>query len=237
MGTVDPTMNRKWALGLVVVAVAGCGGSSSSPSVSPTAPRVRALNDILDATSVSVDVSGTKLLDKRPFSFASTYVAIAAGSKAVTFKDGPSGASLLAVPVTLENSKFYDAMGLGSVAKGIHVAFLTDDHVTVAGTTKVRVVNGLEDNASVDVYVTLPGTADLTGLTPNETGLAFADGASPYLSVTPGSYTVWITPAGVPGTLLVGNNETFADATNVTLIAVKTPSGLQIQEIGDQPAF
>jgi len=76
------------------------------------------------------------------------------------------------------------------------------------GTSQIRGVDAIANQGTnVDVYVT-PGSSNNPTLVAANLisvasgGLAFGT-ATAYKSVTPGQYTVTITPAGVPGTVLV----------------------------------
>ena len=211
-----------------------CGGSVSI-SNTPTG-RVRALNDFVDVSRVSANASGTPLLRSQAFGFSSLFIAVKSGTQPISFFDASSNALLASRTVQVSESSFYDAVGLGSAAKGRHVLFMQADQTTLPGQTKVRIVNGDEDDTSLDIYITPGGTTDLTGRTPQETAVQYADDTAAYLSEAPGSYTIWFTPPGKPATLLVGANETFVAGTNLTLLLLKGPAGLTVQQLQDSGA-
>lgn len=211
-----------------------CGGSISVSNT--TTGRVRALNDFVDVSRVSANVSGTPLLRSQPFGFTSLFVAVKSGTQSLNFFDSASNALLASRTVDVSESLFFDGVGLGSAGKGRHILFMPADQTTLPGQTKVRIVNGDEDDLSVDIYVTPAGTTDLTGRTPQETSVQYADDTVAYTAIAPGSYTIWFTPPGQKTTLLVGANETFTAGTNLTLLLLKGPSGLTVQQLQDSGA-
>jgi hypothetical protein len=219
----------------VLVAVEGCGGSSGSAPSGPKA-TLRLLNDFVDVASVSGKVGGADALLNQPFGTISTYVHYPTGTRAVSFTDAGASSLLVSTNEDLVANEGYTAIGLGSAGKGRHVMYLTDLLTPTAGQARVRVLNGDEDAATVDVYVTPTATASLTGLTPDESAVAFLDGSTAYLTIAPGTYKIWITAAGLPDTIIVTNNVTFTAGQVETLLAIKEAGGVQIQEIPDGPS-
>jgi hypothetical protein len=211
-----------------------CGGSGGSGSINsgPTA-KLRVMNDFVDVANVTANVSGTTILSSQPFGFTSLFTKFDAGSQTINYFDSSSHTLLATRVVNLQSTDFYNVIGLGSAGKGRHILFFQAGQSQVAGQTQVRIVNADEDAAAVDIYITPLGTKNVNGLTPQLTNVTFADDTVSYNTYSPAGYTIWFTPAGQPATLLGGADETFIANTTITLLLIKTTSGLQLQVLQD----
>jgi len=222
-------------LAAMALAVVGCGGSGNG-LVGIHNPRIRAVNDFSDVTSVSSTVETTPLLTSQAFGAVSAYAVITNGNRTIAF-DNVSGASsipLVSQSSLLETEKYYTAIGAGSGVGGRHVILLEDGQVLASNMTKVRVVNADEDQAAVDIYVTSTATGSLTGQTPQITNLAFAATPTDYTNFTPGSYKVWVTAHGGT-TPLTTKTVTLTTNTIITLVFAKTSGGVTVQTLQDRP--
>lgn len=212
----------------------GCGGSGgSAPTITGPTAKLRVLNDFVDVSRASANISGTPVLTNQPFGFTSVFTKVKAGAQTINYFDATSHTLLVTRTVSLGDQAFYDAVGLGTSGKGRHILFFTAAQPTIVGQSQVRIANGDEDAAAVDVYFTPLGTKNVTGLTPQLTNVQFADDTAAYSVYTPGSYTIWFTPLGQQSTLLGGADEMFAANTNVTLLLLKTATGLNVQVLTD----
>ena len=222
-------------VGLAVM-LAGCGGSDTTGLAGNKNPRIRAINDFADVTSVGATVDTKTLLTSQAFGTSSAYTIINNGNRDISFTD-MSGAG--SIPLTsqtslLEENHYYTAIGVGNGPDGRRIILLDDTTTISANMAKVRVVNADQNDASIDVYVTSTGTADLSGQTPLLTNVAYGDAGTVYTDFTPGTYKVWITPAGST-TPITSPNMTFTTNTAVTLVVVQTSGGFEIQTVQDRP--
>lgn len=224
------------SLSLVVIALicVACGGSGGGgPIVTVPTSKLRVLNDFVDVSRVSANVSGTPVLSNQPFGFTSLFTRFDSGNQSINYFDAGTNALLATRSVDLQANILYDGIGIGSSAKGRHILFFQANQATIAGQTQARIVNGDEDAPSVDIYVTPLGTKNVSGLTPQLTSVQYADDTVGYNAYSPSGYTIWFTPAGQPSVLLGGADETFVANTNITLLLLKTSSGLSVQVITD----
>lgn len=214
----------------------GCGGSGGGSAPSFPTASVRLLNDFVDVASVSGKVGGTLALKNQPFANYSAYRDFKAGTPSILFSNAATSATLVSRTVTLSANQVYTAIGLGSTGSGRQIMFLLDSSASIAGQAQVRFLNGDEDAPSVDVYVTPTSTSSLTGLTPDKSSIAFLSEPATYNLYAPGTYSVWITAAGAPSTVIVKNNVTFTNGQVTSLLAIKASGGTIIQEIPDGPS-
>jgi hypothetical protein len=222
-------------LGLAVM-LAGCGGSDTTGLVGNKNPRIRAVNDFSDVSAVGATVDTKTLLTSQAFGMSSAYTIIDNGNRDITFTDmsGAGSIPLTTLNTLLEENHYYTAIGVGNGPDGRRIILLDDTTTLTPNMSKVRVVNADQNDALVDVYFTSTATADLTGQTPQITNLAYGDAATLYTDFTPGTYKVWVTPAGST-TPITSPNMTFTTNTAVTLVVVQTSGGFEIQTIEDRP--
>ena len=231
-----------WAPLLVgALLLAGCGGSSSGNGIlGKDNPRIRAVNefsDVSSVTAVSDNTNGnTNLLTNSSFGAVGNYAIVGNGTRTVTFTNTSTNTTLIASAQDLHLDTFYTVIGTGSGVSGRHEILLSDDQVIAQNQTKWRFVNANQDHTSVDVYITPTTTTTLTGQTPVDAAVAFTDTpSSTYTPTGPGSFTVWVTAAGSPSTVLAKKNVTFAMNTEITIVFVKTSTGQDVQIITDNP--
>ena len=228
---------RLFILPLAVLAVAlqGCGGSGNGV-VGIHNPRIRAVNDFSDVTSVSASVDNTDLLTSQAFGATSAYAVITNGNRTIAFDDvsGATSIPIVSQSSLLETEKYYTAVGTGSGPGGRHIILLEDGEVIANNIAKIRVINANEDHVSVDVYFTSTATADLNSSTPQITSLGFADAVLDYIDFVPGDYKVWITNPG--GKIPLDTKVVTLSANTIsTMVWAKTSSGTDIQTLQDRP--
>lgn len=225
---------------VIGVLLAGCGGSNNGNGlVGQSNPRVRAVNYFPDVTSVNAtsDNTGgnTNLLTTSTFGTVGAYNIVADGTRTITFANSSNNLTLTSQAQDLHLNNFYTVIGTGSGTGGRHMILLGDTQTVAQNQTRIRFVNANETNASVDFYVLPTSTSTLTGQTPQNPAVAYLDNTGSYASYNPNTYTVWVTPAGTPGTVLVKKNVTLSANTVLTLVYVKTASGQDLQTITDDP--
>lgn len=225
-------------LGLIM---AGCSGSGSGNGLLGNKnPRLRAVADFPDQTSVNaVSDNGSSpdvtLLLNSPFGNVGDYQIVANGQRTVTFKNPSTNLNIGSDVQQMNLNTFYTVIGTGSGPSGRKLIFLNDAQSIANNQTRVRFVNANQDDASVDFYVTTTTTSTLTGQTAVVSGDAFGDGTQPYTAFNPGTFTIWVTPAGTPGTVLLKKNVTFDTNTIITLVFAKSSGGAVLQTLLDNP--
>lgn len=231
-----------WAPLLVVgLCLAGCGGSSSSNGIlGKDNPRVRAINEFSDVglvNATSDNTNGnTNLLTNSTFGSVGAYAIVGDGTRTITFTNASNSLAITSAQENLHLDTFYTVIGTGSGVSGRKMILLSEDRLVSQNQTKMRFVNADEDHTNVDVYVTSTSTGTLTGQTPQTAGVAYTETPTPtYAPFTPGTFTIWVTAAGDPSTILAKKNVTFDANTEITLLLVKTTSGTNVQVVTDNP--
>lgn len=229
-----------WAPLLVVsIVLAGCGGSNSGNGLGQNNPRLRAVNyfpDVASVNATSDNTNGnTNLLTTSTFGTVGAYNIVADGTRTITFANASNNLTLTSQAQNLHLNNFYTVIGTGSGTGDRQMLLLSDTQIVAQNQTRIRFVNANETNTSVDIYVTPTSTSSLSGQTPQNPAVAYLDNTVSYASFTPGTFTVWVTPAGTPGTVLVKKNMTFSANTVETLVYVKTSGSQDLETITDDP--
>jgi hypothetical protein len=187
---VIPTLGGK------LVNVSLVDQSSGGTFLQNTNARVKAVNGIINSTNVNFRMDGTAILVNVPFGGGSSYITTASGSRTLTVENSSTpGTALATLPVTLAAARDYSALAIGSTSGAGLVTFLDDNSLPATGFCKLRFVNGLSDNNSVDVQLNF--ATQVSQLPPAT--------ASTYFQVAPSTtYTITYSTGGgvqVIGTL------------------------------------
>ena len=162
--------------------------SNQTPAVGA---RLKLLHAVVDAPAVNVFANNTKLNGAAlayGAAFPSEYSAIAPGATTLRVSTAASGtvveATVLTLPITLENDKFYTIVATGTATAP--VAFLVNDDQTVPDPTKnyIRVLNLVANGTPVDLAIggalttitNIPyrGVSDYVAVDPNTAAAAYA---------------------------------------------------------------
>jgi phage baseplate assembly protein gpV len=173
---------------LFAAGVTGCGGSDSSEA------RVRVYHASPDAPNVDVLVDGGRILENVPYTVASGFLHVEAGSRRFQVQATGTDITVIDAPVTLEDDTDYVVIASNKLAAITPIVVTADRSTPAAGQARLRVFHGAPSAPSVDVYVTAPG-ANIASATPVLSNVPFG-AVSDYLTVPAGSYDVKVTVAG-----------------------------------------
>jgi hypothetical protein len=220
-------------LGLLVLAVAGCGGHTSTNLGLADNPRVRMMNAMPGETSVNGDIGGHTEMHQAGFGVASGYGIVSNGTHTGEFKDSASQGLIVSEDDLYETNKFYTVVGAG--ASGNRVIFrIEDDRADPdAGSAKVRVINADQTAGTVDVFITPPSQDDLTGVTPTNDDQAFETIGSGSSQRAAGTYRIRVFTSD-DSTKLVDQNVVLQGGQIRTLVLVAGGSGMQIVVLSDK---
>jgi hypothetical protein len=163
--------------------------------------RLRVINAVPDAPSISVGVPGSEeaMVDGVQFPNASDYQDVNPGTYDLEIRNADSGQTLLAAPgIQVDAGQVYDLFALGQVATGnvqllplvTPVAAPCSQTLGVGQPTDscLRVIHAAPDTGPVDVYI---------GEAPIAQGLEFG-AASTFTAAPNGEQQLRIVPAGAP---------------------------------------
>jgi hypothetical protein len=176
-------------------------GQSAFTLLDATTPaNVRVVHASPDAPNVDVLVDGNVFLADVPYTAASGFESVPPGDYVVQLTPAGDASTLIDfAELSLEGGTESTAIaaGLLNAAADSPVAFgpllLGDDRRRIATEAKVRIVHGAPSAGLVDVYVVEPG-AGLGRAQPALVDFDFRDDTG-YLSLTAGSYDVYVTLA------------------------------------------
>ncbi|MCC5793489.1 MAG: DUF4397 domain-containing protein [Chromatiales bacterium] len=188
------------------------GAGSSVVLDAGTTADVRVVHNSPDAPAVDVivdDAFETPLVSGLEFPDFTPYVGVAPGDYNIKVVDNASQ-SLTAIEFepSLEAGVFYTVIAAGLLDEvgfpendGIAELVLVDDNRRIATEARVRIVHGSTAAGPVDIYV-LPGGTPLEGASPAFAGVEFRQQTG-YVSLEPGFWDVFVTPAGQPGVVAI----------------------------------
>lgn len=169
-----------------------------------TPANVRVVHASPDAPAVDIVVEDdfdNPLVPGLEFPDFTPYVAPVAGDYNIKVVDSATqGLIALNLDVTLAAGAENTVIATNFLAN-IEELILTDDNRRVATESKVRIVHGSPSAGDVDIYVAAPGT-DISTIDPAFSNVPF-QAETGYVSLTPGSYEVSVTPASDPQTVAI----------------------------------
>jgi hypothetical protein len=202
---------------LIIAAAAilvGCGGGGGGGTASSSS--FRAVNATFGGNALDVQVGGSIFARNLTSGTQTLYGQIAAGDQNVQFVD----ASSRAIVATLRSSRElhsnarYTAIAYKDAADTPSAVLVEDDNTVSAGEGRLRFVNVIPAEGSLDVYVQ-PGIVDLNTVEPTFTNVSPAT-ASAYTNLTPGTYVVTFVTAGTK--VSVGDADLTVAADSVTTL-------------------
>jgi hypothetical protein len=187
--------------------------------------RLKAVNGLTD-TTVNFKLENSVLLAGVPFAAASSYLTVSSGSHTVAIEAANvPGTNIASVSGTLAAGRDYTAVTAGTGASP-RMSLLSDDNsLPPTGSAKIRFVNALANQATVDVLLNFAQQASAVP----------SIGASSYFNVAAGTnYTIsFTTPGGITTIATLGNVE--LDAPNVyTAYLFGTTSAAQVRLVRDR---
>ena len=160
--------------------------STQSKGSADTTAFIRVVHASPDVGTVDVFVDGSKMLSSFQYATVTGYVPLPAGQHKVQIAligKGP-GASVISQMISMQAGQAYTVAALGTMASGFSLQVFTDNNMVAGNIAKVRVYHLSPGTGTVNV--TASNGTDVTGLSYPQ--------ASNYITVTPGNYTLNITP-------------------------------------------
>ncbi|MHB8597793.1 MAG: DUF4397 domain-containing protein [Ktedonobacteraceae bacterium] len=163
--------------------------TTQSKGSADTTAFIRVVHASPDVGTVDVFVDGAKMLSSFQYATVTGYVPLPAGQHKVQIAliGKGIGASVISQTIAVQAGAMYTVAALGTMASGFSLQVFTDNNMVSGNIAKVR------------VYHLSPGTGTVNVAASNGTdvtGLSYPQ-ASNYITVTPGSYTLNITPTQV----------------------------------------
>jgi hypothetical protein len=199
-----------------ILIIAGCGGGGQT--------RFRFMNAVPNEANLDILVNSTSAASNVAYGTSTAYQKVQSGSQQIVIEPSGSTNALLTQSITFPSGADTTVVA-SNFTSNISALVLADDNSAPAsGDFKLRVVNDAPGLGGADVYIVAAGT-DLNTVSPNITNLAFG-AASPYQSMTAGSFEIVLTS--------VGEKVPAVDSGALTLSAsqVRTFVGLNSQSGG-----
>lgn len=147
---------------------------------------IRVVHASPDVGTVDVFVDGTKLLSSFQYATVTGYVSLPAGQHKVQIAliGKGIGASVISQTIAVQAGQAYTVAAPGTMASGFSLQVFTDNNMVAGNIAKVRIYHLSPGTGTVNVAASNGAVVD---------GLSYPQ-ASNYITVTPGSYTLNITP-------------------------------------------
>ena len=209
---------RSFFLALGLVALAGCGGSSSGGT-----GQLRFVQASLNAPGVNFVVDGKTLGINLAYANINDYTTLKSGSHHIQVIPVSASTPIFDGSVSINNTGNQTLLISGPTAH------LQSDLVTDGGTTAttgdghVRVINAASSLTAADVYLVPAGTS-LAGLQPVTSSLSYNKDTG-YQLIVAGSYEVFLTSPGTVNVLLTTGPINLSSSQDQTVVALDGLSG------------
>jgi hypothetical protein len=203
------------AAALVSVLTVGCGGDNDD------SPSVRVFHASPDAPNVDVALDGGRVLENVPFSVASDFLPIDAGTRRVTVSVAGTNTAVIDAEVPFSEGEDYLIIAAGRVKDIGPIVAPVDRSAPPASSAKLRVLHSAPSAPEVDVYVVAAGK-DIASSEPVLSKVPFK-AISDYLTVPAGTYDVAVTVAGTKTVAIEALGFEVAEGTVATVAALDAP--------------
>jgi len=201
------------AVGLLTV---GCGGGGNS--------KIRFINASPNAPAFNVIIDGKTVINGLGFGFATSYMKVSSGSRAVQFQPVGTTNNTLAPTLSVAGgtNNTYILQGFLNNIKGVQY---TDNQTQPAsGNAMVRVINAAASVTAADIYLVPSGT-DPTSVPATASNVQLG-GTTNYINETAGPYVVFFTQPGFPNNIFIDSGTlTFNSLQNRTIVGLSNPQG------------
>lgn len=177
--------------GKLVNAVLLVNGADGSGTFLPNPlGRFKSVNAIADAGLLNFKADGTTMLANVPFGGSSTYVTLTAGGRNLAIEQANvPGVAIASATQTIAPASDYTVLALGTAASAQLAVIPDDNGLPTAGFAKLRFVNAMTGQPSVDAFVNFATQA---------TGIAYGTGSAYSQLVPSTTYDIsFSTPGGV----------------------------------------
>jgi hypothetical protein len=219
-------MKKPWwvaALLAVLVLAGGChnGGSAQNST------DMRALNAVVDAEPLDVLIQDDVKLSGVALGTTTALSEFSSGSVDLKVRSSTNSAVLLDKSVSLGSGSI-NTLALYGKRGSINTLLLTESTTTPSsGKFNVRAVGLSPDAGAVDVYFTSGNVADVPA---SFSGLSYGIVTS-YAEATPGTYRIFITPAGTKEILFQSTPQVVADGASLTVAVFPSAGGKLVNAV------
>lgn len=222
------TLWCRLVLSLLVLILAGCGGSDQSGSGGGSQQgqsRVRVIHAYASPAAPNLDAyaGDTKIFTDVAYGTASAYVSVNSGQRRFRFRQTGSSSNMAEVVMDFPKGEDYTCLAMGSASMSILVLDDENHALPSAGKFKVRIVHASPSAGAADVYVLAPGE-DINAATPKVVNLLF-NSTSDYLEYTAGAGEIILTQTGTKTVVVDSGAVTFAAGQIRTIVALDAPGG------------
>jgi hypothetical protein len=213
-----------FVLFLVSVALAGCGSKGGGGG----SARLRVLNAIPDANSISLTLDSTQVVSGLAFEQTTQYTGVDSGSR--EFKVSANGGVSNVIDTTLNlGSSDYTYVVFGPVSAAVGSLFADTGFTKPnSGNFSVRFLNTAAGVGNLDLYLTSPGV-DINTTSATVPNIGYGSGSA-FTSVPNGTYEIRITAANTKQVLFDTGAQAFTDQQMYNIVAI-TKGSAQLVDV------
>jgi hypothetical protein len=212
-------MFNKFALFTLTLAVlVGCGSNDNNDEA-----RLRVFHASPDAPNVDVQVDGGSVLENVPYTTASDFIDLSAGTVQLTVTAAGTNLAVIDAQLDLAHNTDYMVVAAGKLAEIAPIVTTVDRSAPPTGAARIRVLHSAASAPAVDVYVTAPGV-NIEAAEPVLSDVPFK-AISDYLPVPAGSYDVTVTVAGTTNIAIQALNLNISEGLVATVAALDNAGG------------
>jgi hypothetical protein len=202
------------AVAVSVISV-GCGSDNDNSA------SVRVFHASPDAPRVDVAIDGGRVLEDVPFSIASDFLPIDAGTRRVTVSVAGTTNAVIDAQVPFAEGEDYLIVAADRVSKIAPIVAPVDRSAPPARSAKLRVLHSAPSAPAVDVYVVAAGR-EIAASEPVLSNVPFK-AISQYLTVPAGTYDVVVTVAGTKTVAIEALGFVVTEGVVATVAALDAP--------------
>lgn len=206
------------AIGLLTV---GCGGGGSS--------KIRFINASPNSPAFNVIIDGKTVINGLGFGYATSYMSISSGSRALQFQPVGTTNNTPVNGTTTPSASIAGGTNNTYILQGFFSSLTskqyTDNQTAPAsGNAMIRVINAAASVTAADIYLVPSGT-DPTSVPATASNVQLG-GATNYINETAGPYVIFFTQPGFPNNIYIDSGTlTFNSLQNRTVVGLSNPQG------------
>jgi hypothetical protein len=213
-----------FVLFLVSIALAGCGSKGGGGGNA----RIRVLNGIPDANSISLTLDTTPVVSGLAFEQTTQYNGVDSGSR--EFKVSANGGASNVIDTTLNLSgSDYTYVVYGPVSAAVGSLFVDSGFSKPnSGNFAVRFINAAAGVGNIDLYLTAPGV-DINSTSATVPNVGYG-GGSAFTSVPTGTYEIRVTAANTKQVIFDTGAQAFSEQQFYNIVAL-TKGSAQLVDV------
>ena len=213
-----------FVLFLVSIVLAGCGSKGSGGGNA----RIRVLNGIPDANSISLTLDTTQVVSGLAFEQTTQYTGVDSGSREFKVSANGGASNVIDTTINLSGSD-YTYVVYGPVSAAVGSLFVDSGFSKPnSGNFAVRFINAAAGVGNIDLYLTAPGV-DINSTSATVPNVGYGAGSA-FTSVPTGTYEIRVTAANTKQVIFDTGAQAFSEQQFYNIVAL-TKGSAQLVDV------